>query len=168
MKKKSKWYVYFTCCTTGGIEGQDSLDCHIHGRYIEGLKHYLGHLFTISFRVQGGFCEQGGVFLRGHTEFIVESVVPDLFHIVPVGDDAMFNGIFQSQDTSFALCFITHIGIFLTHANHNTLKENTEKHDLRKATLQSPNNYTTDNYAICQKSTNIRATESLFRKNVLH
>lgn len=67
--------VYFTCGTTRGIQGQDSLDCHIHSGYIEGLKHYLGHLFTISFRVQGCFCEQGGVLLRGHTEFIVESVL---------------------------------------------------------------------------------------------
>ncbi|KAF2974083.1 hypothetical protein EK904_010158 [Melospiza melodia maxima] len=41
--------------------------------------------------IAGGFCEQSRVFLRGHTEFIVESVVPDLFHIIPVGDDAVFN-----------------------------------------------------------------------------
>ncbi|KAL2303702.1 hypothetical protein Nmel_008979, partial [Mimus melanotis] len=113
--------VYFTCCTTRSIQGQHSLDCHVHSRYVEGLKHYLGHLLTVSFRVQRGFCEQSWVFLRGHTEFIVESVVPDLFHIIPVGDDAMFNWIFQSKDTSFALSFITHIGIFLTHTDHNTL-----------------------------------------------
>ncbi|PKU49471.1 hypothetical protein llap_180 [Limosa lapponica baueri] len=147
---------------TSSRRGQDSLDRHIHSRHVEGLKHYLGHLFTVSFRVQGGFCEQGRVLLRGYTELIVESVVPDLFHIIPVGDDAMFNGIFQSKDTSFALSFITHIGIFLTHTNHNTLREeNIEKYYLRKITSQSPNSCTTDNHAIFKKGHN---TEKLFRK----
>ena len=37
--------------------------------------------------------------LGGDTEFIVEGVMPDLFHIVPVGDDTVFNGVLQSEDT---------------------------------------------------------------------
>merc|ERR1711899_226087 len=28
---------------------------------------------------------------------------------------------FEAKDTSFALCFISNIGIFLSHSNHNTL-----------------------------------------------
>jgi hypothetical protein len=32
----------------------------------------------------------------------------------------MFNGVFQGQDTPFGLRFITHIGIFLAHPNHDT------------------------------------------------
>ena len=37
--------------------------------------------------------------LGGDTEFIVEGVMPDLFHIVPVGNDTVFNGVLQSEDT---------------------------------------------------------------------
>ena len=32
---------------TRGIEGEDSLDGHIHGGCVEGLEHDLGHLFSI-------------------------------------------------------------------------------------------------------------------------
>merc|ERR1712038_2254866 len=47
--------------------------------------------------------------------------MPDFFHIIPVCDDSVFNWVFQGKDTSFALCFISNIGIFLSHSNHNTL-----------------------------------------------
>ncbi len=33
----------------------------------------------------------------------------------------MFDGVFQSQDTSLRLRFISHISVFLCHSNHNTL-----------------------------------------------
>ena len=52
------------------------------------------------------------MFLGGNSEFIIESMMPDLFHIVPVGDDSMFNGVFQGEDTSLALSFISHIKSF--------------------------------------------------------
>merc|ERR1711899_599642 len=48
-------------------------------------------------------------------------MMPDFFHIIPVCDDSVFNWVFQGKDTSFALCFISNIGIFLSHSNHNTL-----------------------------------------------
>ena len=44
-----------------------------------------------------------------------------LLHVIPVGYDAVFNGIFQSQNTSLALSFIADIRVFLTHTNHHTL-----------------------------------------------
>ncbi|KAI5089829.1 hypothetical protein C0J45_19964, partial [Silurus meridionalis] len=67
--------------------------------------------------VQRCLSEQGGVLLRGHTQLVVEGVVPDLLHIIPVGDDAMLDGVFQSQDTSFALGLVSHVGVFLTHTD---------------------------------------------------
>ncbi|CAL4125504.1 unnamed protein product, partial [Meganyctiphanes norvegica] len=56
-----------------------------------------------------------------NSELIVESVMPDLFHVIPVSNDTMFNWVFQGEDTSFALGFISNIGILLTHTNHHTL-----------------------------------------------
>merc|ERR1719186_637869 len=110
-----------TSGTARGIEGEDSLDGDEHGGHVEGLKHDLGHLLTVSLWVEGSLSQEGGGLLRGNTEFIVEGVVPDLLHVIPVGDDTMFNGIFEGHDTSLALGFITYIGILLTHADHDTL-----------------------------------------------
>lgn len=39
---------------------------------------YLSHLLPVSFGVEGCLSEQGGVLLRGHTQLVVKSVVPDL------------------------------------------------------------------------------------------
>merc|ERR1719422_784022 len=107
--------------TARGIEGEDSLDGNIHGRHVEGLEHDLGHLLTVSLGVEGSLSEEDGLFLRGNTEFIVEGVVPDLLHVIPVGDDSVLNGVLEGEDTSLGLGLISNIGILLSHTNHHTL-----------------------------------------------
>jgi len=84
---------------TRGIQREDSLDGHIHGRCVEGLKHDLGHLFPVGLRVEGSFSQEDRVLFRGHTELIVEGVMPDLFHVIPVGDDTVLNRVFEGKDT---------------------------------------------------------------------
>merc|ERR1712098_534421 len=79
--------------TAGGIEGEDSLDSNIHGRHVEGLKHDLSHLLTVGLWVEGSLSKEDGLFLRCNTELVVESVVPDLLHVIPVGDDSMLNRV---------------------------------------------------------------------------
>merc|ERR1712119_181224 len=110
-----------TSGTARGIEGEDSLDGNIHCRHVEGLKHDLGHLLTVSLGVEGSLSEEDGLFLRGYTEFIVEGVVPDLLHVIPVGDDSVLNGVLEGEDTSLGLSLISNIGILLSHTNHHTL-----------------------------------------------
>merc|ERR1711872_608308 len=110
-----------TSGTARGIEGEDSLDGNIHGRHVEGLKHDLSHLLTVGLWVKGSFSEEDGLFLRSNTELIVEGVVPDLLHIIPVGNDSMLNWVLEGKDTSLGLSFISNIGILLTHTNHHTL-----------------------------------------------
>merc|ERR1719187_2198158 len=73
-----------TSGTTRGIEGEDSLDGNIHGRHVKGFKHDLSHFLTVSLGVKGSLSEEDGLFLRGNTELIVEGVVPDLLHVIPV------------------------------------------------------------------------------------
>merc|ERR1719265_2343941 len=107
--------------TARGIEGEDSLDGNIHGGHVEGLEHDLGHLLTVSLGVEGSLSEEDGLFLRGNTELIVEGVVPDLLHIIPVGDDSVLNGVLEGEDTSLGLSLISNIGILLSHTNHHTL-----------------------------------------------
>jgi hypothetical protein len=63
------------------------------------------------------------VLLRGNTELIVEGVMPDLLHIIPVGDDSVLNGVLQGEDTSLGLSLISNIGILLSHTDHDTLNE---------------------------------------------
>merc|ERR1712079_640544 len=107
--------------TTRGVQGEDSLDGDIHGGHVEGLKHDLGHLLTVSLGVEGGLSEEDGLFLRGNTELVVEGVVPDLLHVIPVGDDSMLYGVLEGKDTSLGLGLISYIGILLSHTNHHTL-----------------------------------------------
>merc|ERR1719486_142589 len=90
-----------TSSPTRSIQGKYSLNGYIHGRGVECFEHDLGHLFPVGFWVKGGFSQKDWVFFRCNTEFIVESVMPDLFHVIPVGDDTMLDGVFKGEDTSF-------------------------------------------------------------------
>jgi hypothetical protein len=107
--------------TTGGVQGEHGLDGDIHSGGVEGFKHDLGHLFPVGLRVEGGLSQEDWVLLRGDAQLVVEGVMPDLLHVVPVGDDTVFNGVFQGEDTSLALGFIAYIGVLLTHTDHHTL-----------------------------------------------
>merc|ERR1739847_251758 len=110
-----------TSGTTGGIKGEDSLDGNIHGGHVEGLEHDLSHLLTVSLGVEGSLSEENGLFLWGNTELIVEGVMPDLLHVIPVGDDSVLNGVLEGEDTSLGLSLISNIGILLSHTDHDTL-----------------------------------------------
>merc|ERR1711931_591609 len=107
--------------TAGGIEGEHSLDGNVHGRGVEGLEHDLGHLLPVGLGVEGSLSEEDGVLLRGNAELVVEGVVPDLLHVVPVGDDSMLNWVLQGEDTPLGLGLVTDVGVLLSHANHDTL-----------------------------------------------
>merc|ERR1711988_1457200 len=107
--------------TTRGVEGKDSLDGNVHGGHVEGLEHDLSHLFTVSLGVEGSLSKENRLLFGGNTEFIVEGVMPDLLHIIPVGDDTVFNRVLQGEDTSLGLSLVTDIGILLTHTDHDTL-----------------------------------------------
>ena len=106
--------------TTGGVQGQDSLDGDVEGGGVEGLEHDLGHLLTVRLGVDGGLSQEDGVLLGSDTELVVEGVVPDLLHVIPVGDNTVLDGVAQSQDTTLGLCLITNVGVLLTHTNHDT------------------------------------------------
>merc|ERR1719167_28991 len=111
--------------TSRSIQGEDSLDGNIHCGHVEGLKHDLGHLLTVSLWVEGSLSKEDGLLLRGNTKLIIKGMVPDLFHIIPVGDDSVFNGVLEGEDTSLGLGFISNIGILLSHTNHHTLVSGT-------------------------------------------
>ena len=114
------WLQMRTCCTSTGIKRQNSLDSNVHSRHIEGFKHDLGHLLPVGLRVEWCLSKKYWVLFRGNTKLIVESVMPNLLHVIPIANNAMLYRILQGEDTSFRLGFITNISIFLTHPNHDT------------------------------------------------
>jgi len=61
------------------------------------------------------------VLLGGNAQLVVEGVVPDLLHVVPVGHDAVLDGVLEGQDTALGLRFIANVGVLLSHADHDTL-----------------------------------------------
>ena len=48
-----------------------------------------------------------------------------LLHIVPVGNDTMFDWVLQSEDTSLALGLVSYVGILLSHTDHDSLMTGT-------------------------------------------
>merc|ERR1711910_188998 len=107
--------------TAGGVQGEHSLDGDIHGRGVEGLEHDLGHLLPVGLGVEGGFGKKDWVLLGGNSQLIVEGVMPDLLHVIPVGHDTVLNGVLQGEDTPLGLGLVTDVGVLLSHANHDTL-----------------------------------------------
>jgi len=107
--------------TSGSVQGEDGLDSDVDGGGVEGLEHDLGHLLPVGLGVEGSLGEEDGLLLRGNAELVEEGVVPDLLHVVPVGDDAMLNGVLQGEDTTLGLGLVADIGVLLTHTDHDTL-----------------------------------------------
>ena len=109
-----------TSGTSRGVQGQDSLDSDVHGGGVEGLEHDLGHLLTVGLGVEGSLSQKDRVLLRGNTELVVEGVMPDLLHIIPVGDDTVLNGVLQGEDTTLGLGLVSDKGVLGVHTDHDT------------------------------------------------
>jgi len=82
----------------------------------------LRHLFAVGLGVERRLCEQNGMLLGSDTQFVVECVMPDLLHVVPVGDDSVFDWVLQRQNTSLALCLVANVAVLLTHTDHDALR----------------------------------------------
>ena len=83
---------------------------------------YLGHLLAVGLGVEGSFSQEDGVLFRSNTQFVVEGVMPDLLHVIPVGDDTVLDRVFHRQNTTFRLGLVADVAIFLPHAHHDSLK----------------------------------------------
>ena len=61
------------------------------------------------------------MFRGGDSEFIVETMVPDFGHIVPVVDDTVLDGVIQLENTLFGLSLFSNVNVFIIHANHDVV-----------------------------------------------
>ena len=50
--------------------------------------------------VKGGFSEQHGALLWRDIEFVVEGVVPDFLHVIPVCDNTVVDWVLEGEDTT--------------------------------------------------------------------
>ena len=107
--------------TSRGVQGEHGLDGDVESGGVERLEDNLRHLLTVGLGVDGGLGEQDGVLLGGHTQLVVEGVVPNLLHVVPVGDHTVLDGVSQREDTTLRLCLVTDIGVLLAHTDHDTV-----------------------------------------------
>lgn len=60
------------------------------------------------------------MFFGDNSELIEEAVMPDLLHVIVVGDNTVFNGILKIEHTTFGLCFFSDVAFLLVHTNHDT------------------------------------------------
>merc|ERR1719369_36929 len=58
--------------------------------------------------------------LLGDTQFVGISVMPDFLHVVPIGDDAVFDRVFQGENTSFGLSLVADVAVFVAHSHHDS------------------------------------------------
>merc|ERR1712051_1046249 len=50
-----------------------------------------------------------------------KGVMPDLLHVVPVGDDSVLHRVLKGEDTPLGLSLVTDVGVLLSHSDHHTL-----------------------------------------------
>ena len=103
------------------VQRQHRLDGHVHGRRVERLEHDLRHLLPVGLGVERRLGEQDGMFLGGDSQLVVERVVPDLLHVVPVGDDAVLDRVLERQDAALGLGLVADVRVLLAHADHDAL-----------------------------------------------
>ena len=58
--------------------------------------------------------------LRRYPQLVVERVVPDLLHVVPVRHDAVLDRVLEGEHTTLGLGLVADVGVLLVHANHDT------------------------------------------------
>ena len=55
----------------------------------------------------------------GDPEFAVKGVVPDLDHVLPVGDYAVLDALLHEEHSLLGLGLVAHVRLLLIHADHD-------------------------------------------------
>jgi len=100
--------------TSCRVKRHDCLNGDIGVLDIESLKHDGNHLFSILLRVTGRFSEKATLYLSWvHSQLVVESMVPDLLHVVPGLNDTGVDWVGEVEDTFLLISFFTNVKVFL-------------------------------------------------------
>jgi hypothetical protein len=83
------------------------LDGCKQSRNIEGLEQDLGSRVAVGTRIERRFSQEDRVLFTQCLELFGVDVLPDLLHVVPVGDDAVFQRVADLEQTAQLLGFLT-------------------------------------------------------------
>jgi len=108
-----------TSDSTGGVEREDGLDSDVELGSIEVLEEDLDHSFSVLLWVSGGFSKEGTLVIRRDAKLFVIAMMPDFFHIIPVVDDTVLDGVVELENTSFLLGFFSYVAILLFSGGHD-------------------------------------------------
>ena len=111
----------YTVSPSTGINTQNSLLTDIKTRDVESFKHDLGHFLLILKRIERCFCEQNRMFFWSDFQLLVKTVVPYFFHVVPILNDSLFDGVRNGEHSPFLLSFVAYVGFLLVHPHHYSL-----------------------------------------------
>mgnify|MGYP003692273383 CR=1 FL=1 len=75
--------------------------------------------WVLSFKQSGTFSEKTGEILWLNSKFVIETVMPDGTHVVPILDDAMLDWIVEIQHSFFAHGFLANVKFFGVHSRHH-------------------------------------------------
>mmetsp|Transcript_22493 Transcript_22493/g.40601 ORF Transcript_22493/g.40601 Transcript_22493/m.40601 type:complete len:212 (+) Transcript_22493:684-1319(+) len=106
-------------CAARSIQGENGLDRHVHGWDREGFEHDLCHAFAICLGVHGRLGEEHWVFLWQAAELIVEGMVPNLLHAVPIFNYVAMDGVHQIRYATPCLDRIAHAEVLTVCAPHD-------------------------------------------------
>ena len=92
-----------------GDQGCDSLVGDVDFADLEFLEHNLHHFLSVFPGILGRLGKEDAALAGVLAELLLEDVVPDLLHIVPVMDDTRYDGVRKREDTSPVLSFVSNI-----------------------------------------------------------
>jgi hypothetical protein len=79
----------------------------------------LSHALTVGLGILRGLGKENGVSLGCDTELVVKGVMPDLLHVIPVGNDSMLDGVLEGENSTLGLCLISYVCVTLLHTHHD-------------------------------------------------
>lgn len=105
---------------TLGIQRQYSLDSNIHATKSILFEHDLTHPLPVYFRIHRWLCQQDLATRGVDLQFLIERVIPEMVHVLPVSDDTVFHGLSNLQVVAVFSGFVTDHDI-LDHCIPDTL-----------------------------------------------
>ena len=84
-----------------------------------------------------------------------------LLHIIPVGDNTVLDGVFESKDTSLGLGLVSDIAVLLAHTDHHTLMtgaSNDGREDGARSVVSGETGFAHTGAIVYDKSGNIVVT----------
>jgi len=85
---------------TLGVKSQNGLNCNVDTAESISIKHNLAHLLPVLKGVHGRLCQENLLALSIDLELLMEGVIPEMLHVVPLLDDTVLHGVADLEHSS--------------------------------------------------------------------